>query len=321
MFKTVSSEEFGAQFKSTSGTEVSSKQTLLTHLRNEFPGSDVGTWNGEMVMVKYAPACYIKTELDAYHALDFHESLLKLLAVVTGERKDDFVEYTTHYTRSCKSNLEKQVKKDLVTTKEIALVFEYPAQGTVADFMNSKIDETTSRLWMIQTARALRYMNSKNYIHNNLTPYYCYVTGTGNIKIGGLHCANNKTFMGTIKYCAPEQMWDYNDSFIKVGTNTDVFIFAMCMPAFYGKDYTISRVERGSFDAEDYRHDQAPDSLDLPSTIRKLMYKCLRLHPTQRPTMENVVLCLIANDDTLFDAICRNVLNVSLLESLLREVS
>ncbi|KAM3289548.1 protein LYK5-like [Capsicum chacoense] len=202
------------------------------------------------------------------------------------------------------------------------LVFEYMKNGSIREWLTrTKSRETIS--WKKRIQIALDVANGLHYLHNFTKPGYIHKNiNSGNIlldsnlraKIGNFSLAKETDtsgttweLVGTTGYMAPE--------YVEAGSVTskmDIYAFGIVLLELVtGKDAVIveesgeillsaavAEIMEGEnaetkLDGFIEEHMREDDGLEIAYTIANLSLRCLTGEPSNRPSMEEIVSCLL----------------------------
>lgn len=185
------------------------------------------------------------------------------------------------------------------------LVSEYCKHKSLDVFMKRQTGIITYRTrldWMIDTARGMDFIHSKDVIHRDLKLSNLLLDGDMRVKIGDLGTSAtgllvHRTRVGSVDHCAPEVLdgKPYDRS-------CDVYSFAICLWCLFSgiplyHDHTmfdiITRVTSG----------QRPTLDAIPSPrLAALIESCWNQQPAERPSFGDITLLLERMDDSDFQA-------------------
>ena len=177
------------------------------------------------------------------------------------------------------------------------IILEYAKNGSLHDYLKDRTKDLPQELqhkWMKESARALQYLHSNDYLHRDIKANNCLLFENNTLKLCDFGLARQiqgssalSSQKGTTKYMAPELLRD-NDA--KYSKFSDIWAYGMLVYEIVSREMPFRNDDPMHVVfavCEGKKLPEIPE--DCPTHFRKLMKNCWKMEPKERPTVDSIL--------------------------------
>ncbi|KAL8470760.1 hypothetical protein ACS0TY_033360 [Phlomoides rotata] len=206
-------------------------------------------------------------------------------------------------------------------SRELLLVYEYIANGTVADHLHGDRAKEALVTWpirmniAIETATALAYLHKSDIIHRDVKTYNILLDSNFSVKVADFGLSRlfpeNVTHISTAPQGTPGYVDPEYHQYYQLTDKSDVYSFGVVLVELISSmpavdmdrhrheinlaNLALDRIQRCAFDElidSSLGYGSDPEVTRMTTTVAELAFRCLQLEKELRPSMDEVVALL-----------------------------